>query len=92
MSYSEKDGLINWETMDVLEIYNFVRAQTHPYPGAYGIVDGKKIRIWKCRPFDTRINSYNYKKYGTIVEKFKENLLIYCRGGLLLVDEWEKIF
>ena len=28
--------------------------------------------------------------YGTVVEKFSGKLLIQCRGGLLLVDDWEK--
>lgn len=39
------DGLIdwNWETK---KIKDFIRAQTKPYPGAYTIIDGKKITIW----------------------------------------------
>lgn len=39
------DGLIdwNWETK---RIKDFIRAQTKPYPGAYTIIDGKKITIW----------------------------------------------
>ena len=85
---SEKDGIIDWEKMDVWEIYNFVRAQTKPYPGAYAYLDKDKIRIWRCRPFDTRIKFHN-QKYGAVVERFKEKLLVNCRGGLLLIDEWE---
>ena len=85
---SEADGIIDWEKMDVWEIYNFVRAQTKPYPGAYAYVDKKKIRIWRCRPFDTRLKFHN-QKYGAVVERFKEKLLVNCRGGLLLIDEWE---
>ena len=29
-------------------IRNFIRAQTHPYPGAFTIIDGKKVTIWKA--------------------------------------------
>jgi methionyl-tRNA formyltransferase len=39
------DGLIDWN-WDVKRIKNFIRAQTKPYPGAYTIINGKKISIW----------------------------------------------
>jgi methionyl-tRNA formyltransferase len=41
-------GLIDWR-LPARDIYNFVRAQTHPYPGAYAQCDGKKITIWTVR-------------------------------------------
>lgn len=85
---TEEDGEIDWEHMDVWEIYNFSRAQTHPYPGAFGEVDGKRYRIWRCRPFDTRI-TYPEKGYGQIVEKFGDRVIVNCRGGLLLLDEYD---
>jgi len=40
-----KDGLIDW-TKSPKEIRNFIRAQTKPYPGAFTIINGKKITIW----------------------------------------------
>ena len=42
-----EDGLIEW-SQDSREIYNFVRALTRPYPGAFGWLDGHRWRIWKC--------------------------------------------
>ena len=42
-----EDGMIDWKKSPK-EIQNFVRAQTKPYPGAYTIIDGKKITIWDC--------------------------------------------
>ena len=42
---SPKDGLIDW-SWDVKRIKNFIRAQTKPYPGAYTILNNKKITIW----------------------------------------------
>jgi len=83
-----QDGHIDWETMDVFQIYNLVRATTRPYPGAFAQVGADLIRIWHCRPFDSRI-IYSDVRYGEIVERFENRLLINCRGGLLLVDEWE---
>jgi methionyl-tRNA formyltransferase len=81
------DGLIDWENMDVWSIYNAVRAQTRPYPGAFALIAGQKYWIWKCRVFDTRM-TYETAKYGDIVERFGDNLIINCRGGLLLLDEY----
>ena len=91
-SYYQKrtpdDGLINWEEMDVHHIYNFVRAQTRPYPGAFGDIGGQQYKIWNCKVFDTRI-TYPDHEYGAIVERFGNDIIINCRGGLLLVDDYE---
>jgi len=40
-----EDGLISWEK-DAQSVYNLVRAVTHPYPGAFTYLDGKKLFIW----------------------------------------------
>ena len=71
---SPEDGCICWETMDIYDIYNLVRATSRPYPGAYADVGHQLIRIWKCRPFDTRI-IYESSPYGEIVERFDRRLL-----------------
>lgn len=42
-----EDGWIDWGKSPK-EIENFVRAQTRPYPGAYTIINGKKVVIWDC--------------------------------------------
>ncbi len=87
---TENDGEINWEEKDVYEIHNLIRATTKPYPGAFGKIKDKKIRIWKSRIFDTRLK-YPKSEYGEIVERFENHLIINCRGGLLLAEEynWE---
>lgn len=83
-----EDGLINWAS-PMVTIYNFVRALTHPYPGAFSFVEGKKMFIWKAQPFDTRIY-YNGAVEGQIVEIFKTgDLVINASGGLLLITEYE---
>lgn len=40
-----EDGEINW-SWDVKKIKDFIRAQSKPYPGAFTIINGKKITIW----------------------------------------------
>ena len=46
---SDKDGKIKWNKMTSYEIYNLVRATTSPYPGAFYIFKGKKIRLLSCK-------------------------------------------
>lgn len=46
-----EDGLIDWH-LPAVQVYDFVRAQAPPYPGAYFIHDGRKIIITKCQLFD----------------------------------------
>jgi methionyl-tRNA formyltransferase len=43
------DGLIDW-TKPAVVIYNLVRGVTHPYPGAFTYLDGKKVLIWSAWP------------------------------------------
>lgn len=46
------DGWIDW-TLPAAEIYNLVRAVTHPFPGAFTHLDGRKLFIWKAWPLET---------------------------------------
>ena len=42
-----KDGLIGWDQPGSA-VYDFIRALTDPYPGAFTYLDGKKWLIWKA--------------------------------------------
>ncbi len=43
------DGRIQWQRSAV-EIYNLIRGVTHPYPGAFSRLQGKKVVIWSALP------------------------------------------
>jgi methionyl-tRNA formyltransferase len=43
-----EDGRIDW-TRSAREIYNLVRAVTHPYPGAFAVVNGMRFFIWRAK-------------------------------------------
>ena len=43
-----EDGRIDWR-WPARRIFNLVRAVTHPYPGAFCFVDGKKLMIWETK-------------------------------------------
>lgn len=51
------DGNIDWH-MPAKDIYNFIRAQSSPYPGAFTYFEGQMLKLWKARPF-------KQKYYGT---------------------------
>jgi len=44
-----EDGRIDW-SRPAAEIFNLVRAVTHPYPGAFTYLQGRKWFIWWGRP------------------------------------------
>lgn len=46
-----EDGKIDWNKSAV-EIYNLIRAVTHPFPGAFTCIGGKKTYIWKALPLE----------------------------------------
>jgi methionyl-tRNA formyltransferase len=85
---SADDGLIDWEK-SVFEIYDFIRAITKPFPGAFGYIDSRRITIWKAQPFDTRI-SFPDCMVGEITEVFENgDFVVNCNSGLLLVTDYE---
>lgn len=46
-----EDGRIDWNKSAV-EIYNLIRGVTHPYPGAFTEINGKKLIVWSAWPLD----------------------------------------
>lgn len=44
-----EDGKISWRC-SAWSIYNLVRAVTHPYPGAFTFLGGRKLYIWAAAP------------------------------------------
>jgi UDP-4-amino-4-deoxy-L-arabinose formyltransferase/UDP-glucuronic acid dehydrogenase (UDP-4-keto-hexauronic acid decarboxylating) len=73
-----EDGRIDW-TRPSKEIYNLVRAVTHPYPGAFATLAGRKVFIWQSRALEGETQS----PPGQIVST--EPLRIACGKGTLEV-------
>lgn len=85
-----EDGVIDWN-MTSKKIYNSVRAQTHPFHGAFTYLKNKKMTIWQAQPFDSKLK-YPNNKNGEIVEIFyNKNILIKTKDGSLLVTNFEGI-
>lgn len=41
------DGVIDWN-QDAESIINFIKAQSKPYSGAYTVINGKKVILWRA--------------------------------------------
>jgi len=76
---SDKDGLINWNKMNSTQVYNFVRALSYPYPGAfYFNINKKLIRINHCK----KVNINKSCLPGTIM-KLNKKTYIRCKKGFI---------
>jgi methionyl-tRNA formyltransferase len=84
-TYFEKrtpdDGLINWN-WEYQRIYNWVRAQSFPYPGAYTFYNNNKFIIDKVSRFS--FSNHQSKENGTIVST--NPLLVMCENSILKID------
>jgi methionyl-tRNA formyltransferase len=59
-----EDGLISWDK-DALSVYNLTRAVTHPYPGAFTYLNGRKLYVWQAYPEATKMDA----QPGTIISE-----------------------
>jgi methionyl-tRNA formyltransferase len=75
------DGIIDWETRAPY-LYDWVRAQTRPYPGAFTFLGEEKVVIWRARPVDWDGEA----AAGTVVD---DGPVVACGEGALLLEEVE---
>lgn len=86
------DGLIAWERT-AAQVYNFIRALTRPYPGAFTFLDGKRWMVWQAArlPFAGLLTSQTGKIIGPVVSPVEGacGLLVGCGEGAVLLLEIE---
>jgi methionyl-tRNA formyltransferase len=75
------DGIIDWETRAPY-LYDWVRAQTRPYPGAFTYLGDEKVVVWAARP----VPFEGAAAAGTVVA---EGPVVACGEGALLLEEVE---
>ena len=75
------DGIIDWETRAPY-LYDWVRAQTRPYPGAFTFLGEEKVVVWRARPIEWK----GAEPAGTVVD---EGPIVACGEGALLLEEVE---
>ncbi|MBN1461182.1 MAG: methionyl-tRNA formyltransferase [Armatimonadetes bacterium] len=86
-----EDGLVDW-TRPAGDVYNFIRALTRPYPGAFTYLDGQKVMIWSAAllPVKTRLGPPG-GILGPVYSPKEEacGRLVACGAGAVVVLELE---
>ncbi len=72
---SPKDGEINWN-WPARKVYDFIRAQTHPYPGAFSTYKKQLIHIWGSTVMGNEVLAE--LPSGTIVGDKGNKVLVSC--------------
>ena len=84
-----EDGRIDWRG-PATAIYNLMRAVTHPYPGAFTTLAGRKLLIWNGRPLAAPLTAGEVP--GQITAALPgEGLLVATGDGHFLITQaqWE---
>lgn len=85
---SPEDGLIDWN-QSIKEIHTLIRAVSRPFPGAFGMYDGKhQFIIWRAEMLE---NNKYIGMYGQIAEIKDDHIDIVCKDGLLRVTDYENV-
>ena len=93
-TYFEKripeDGRIIWQDHDMISLYNHIRCQTKPFPGAFTYLNNQeKCYIWRATPFDGFLLNEETKP-GYITEVFHDgSFLTSVWDGSIRVIEYE---
>jgi methionyl-tRNA formyltransferase len=78
-----EDGEINWHN-SALQIHNLVRGLTHPFPGAYTTLRGKKVFIWQTELPQIQ-ETYVGNIPGRIIKKRSGMIEALTAQGVLLI-------
>jgi methionyl-tRNA formyltransferase len=83
-----EDGVIDWHARSAADVYNWVRAQTKPYPGAFTYFGRETVRIWKASCFTGSRQSGGPGTVFTDVPGRPGTFGVWCADGLaVLVQE-----
>ena len=78
------DGIIDWNTR-AHYLYDWVRAQTRPYPGAFTYFGGERIVVWQARVATLEREALP----GTVVAGKRDEVVVACGEGALVLEEIE---
>ncbi len=78
------DGLINWEWQKE-RIRNWVRAQAHPYPGAFTFLDDHKIIVHEIKYSD--FGYCDSVENGTIIGFENDKPIVKTQNGAILLNQ-----
>jgi len=87
---TSEDGRIVWEDMDMISLYNHIRCETRPFPGAFAYLESSEERFyfWKGHPFDSHL-VFSDARPGDVVEKFyDESFLVAVWDGTVRIFDY----
>lgn len=76
-----EDGRIDW-SQDAMTVDRFVRAQTHPYPGAFSNFGEERFIIWAGQ-----VESETVPESPGLVQKKGDNYSVICGHGRIILKE-----
>lgn len=86
-----EDGAIDW-SQNAEDICALIRGVTHPYPGAYSNLNGKKIIIYAAIPVRAPSGLLRDCPFGTVYSlsnMYGSPFVVKCKNALLYVTEYE---
>jgi len=87
-----KDGILNWSLKNA-EVYDFVRALTKPYPGAFSWLNGRRWTIWQCAllPKGFSFDAQPGETVGPIISPVEASCgqAVACGAGAIVLLELE---
>ena len=87
---TSRDSKINWNT-NSLNIYNKIRAISHPYPCAIGEIENINYKIVKAKVLK-KFEFGNECNPGVLVSKlFDNSLVVKTKDNFILIQEYEKL-
>ncbi|MCM2256470.1 MAG: methionyl-tRNA formyltransferase [Vicinamibacteria bacterium] len=75
-----EDGQIDW-TASATTVHDFIRAQTHPYPGAFFRLGDRVVRVWTASVFAFPC----FGSPGQVVMTQTEGVVVACGQGSAVV-------
>jgi methionyl-tRNA formyltransferase len=79
----KETGLVDWQNT-AKDIYNLVRG-LNPWPVAYTMYKGKKLKIWKCAIGGEQ----SFEVTGKIIDVNKEGIFVSTGNGMLIIKEMQ---
>ncbi len=74
-----EDGLVDWRR-PAIHVDRLVRAVTHPYPGAFTALDGRKLFVWEGAPAEGR------GEPGRVLASGLGSVVVGCGEGAYAVE------
>jgi methionyl-tRNA formyltransferase len=78
------DGIIDWNTR-AQYLYDWVRALTRPYPGAFTYIGDERVVVWQART----VAPEQEAPPGTVISRSGSEVVVACGEGALVLEEIE---